>query len=73
MSKVKVNLNWLACMHVKRILNYCKDKDWKIRFTIMKNVWKQSELLSREEHRERIEEIRKELLPLRYKLTSTQT
>ena len=58
---------------VKWILNYCKDKDWKIRFTIMKNVWKQGELLSREEHRERIEAIRKELLPLRHKLTSTHT
>ena len=54
---------------VKWILDYCKEKDWKIRFTIMRNAWDKDELLSREEHRERIEAIKKELLLIRNKLT----
>lgn len=53
---------------IKWILDYCKEKNWKTRLLIMRKVWDKDELLSREEHKERIDTVQRELLPLRHKL-----
>lgn len=56
---------------VKRILDYCKEKRWKIRLILWRKVWDKDEVLSRKEHNSRVEKIIKELTPLRQTLIGT--
>lgn len=50
------------------MLEYCRQASWKIRLLIMRKVWDKDEILSRSEHRERVEEVKSSLLPMRRKL-----
>jgi hypothetical protein len=70
-STLSKTIENISADDVKWILEYCKNADWKIRFLVMKKVWEKDELLSRDEHRKRIEAVKSELLPIRRTLTKT--
>ncbi|MEM2771991.1 MAG: hypothetical protein QXQ92_06530 [Candidatus Nezhaarchaeales archaeon] len=40
---------------VKWFIKYSKENDWKTRMLIMRKVWKKREILSRSEHKKRVE------------------
>ena len=52
------------------LLDYCRKKRWKIRLILCRKVWEKNEVLSRTEHKIRVERVTKELTPLRQTLTS---
>ena len=56
---------------VKWLLNYCKEKKWKICLILKRKVWNKDEVLSRKEHNSRVKRAMEELTSLRQTLIST--
>ncbi len=68
---LKKKVSELSKEDVKWLLNYCKEKKWKICLILKRKVWNKDEVLSRKEHNSRVQRAKEELTSLRQTLTST--
>lgn len=52
------------------LLEYCKNKNWKVRLILHKKVWLKYEALSKSNHESRVRKVKEEIGPLRQALLS---
>jgi ribulose bisphosphate carboxylase small subunit len=58
-------INKMSENEFNKLINMCKEKNYNIRLYIHKRIWFKDEVLSRTEHKSRVENAKKELEPLK--------